>query len=143
MPLTRKKEHIKSEIRMIFEDVIKYQNVSNHPSHIQSSLDYIHTHCFDNNFTICKLRKKISGGKNNNLSSDFSYFIGEPPKSYLITIRIKTSKLLLVKKRFHNIPIYMLARELGFSGKGAFHHAFTEREGISPGKWRKIRIDRD
>lgn len=135
--MEEKKKRIRENIRYAFLHIPKARHNSNWPHHVKSTLDYIHTHCLDNNFTIYQLRRKIYGGESNNLSCDFSFFIGKSPKSYSLYIRIEISKLLLAENCFRDVPIYLIARELGFSGNGAFNHAFTESEGMSPGKWRR------
>lgn len=53
---------------------------------------------------------------------------------------MEAGKQLLIEKRFSDVRIHTIAKELGFSGTGNFHHAFRKREGVSPGKWRKQKL---
>lgn len=90
--------------------------------------------------TVDNLKSAVYAGNGNHFSSEFAYHTGKPPIEYINDLRVEAAKQILSEKRFSNVRINTIAREIGFSGKGNFHHAFRKREGISPGKWRKQRL---
>ena len=58
---------------------------------------------------------------------------GETPHRYLQRLRLDAAVILLADER-HSLAD--VAGEVGFSDQSAFTHAFTNRFGIAPGRWR-------
>lgn len=113
---------------------------SDWPHFVRDAVSYIHQNVYNNELKVARLREDIYGCNGNIFSTDFTYFVGAPPSVYINDLRIEAAKHVLADKRFSNTNILTIAKELGFSGKGNFHHAFRKREGVSPGTWRKRKL---
>lgn len=137
METKKKRKNIQELLAIVQLKKPNPEEYSEWPNDIKMAIDYIFKHCYDNKLTLGALRKEIYGGNGNDFSTEFAYYVGTSPKAYINDLRIEVSKSILSEKHYYSDPILMIARELGFSGKGAFSHAFRQREGTSPGKWRK------
>lgn len=62
--------------------------------------------------------------------------IGFTPIQYLTHVRIKHAKILLENS---NQTIDEIAESVGYKDLSVFYKAFTKKESLSPGKWRKTR----
>ena len=111
------------------------------PPELTAAIPYIHQHLLDNDLKVSKLKKVIYGCNGNDFSTNFSYYIGVPPSVYINDLRIEIAKGILSEKRFYSVNISTVAKILGFSGKGNFHHAFRKREGVSPDEWRERNVN--
>lgn len=69
----------------------------------------------------------------------FGQAYGETPYSYILRRRIETAKQLL---RNTSLPLSEIAERLSFSDLHHFTHTFKQREGVSPGAYRKMRTHR-
>ncbi|MGD9209668.1 MAG: AraC family transcriptional regulator, partial [Desulfobacteraceae bacterium] len=98
----------------------------NEPRAVNRIKDFINAH-FQQNVSIEDLMRitQLSRGY---LIRSFQRCIGIPPYAYLIQIRIKHAKKLLVKK----IPIAQVAYEMGFSDQSHLTRHFKSITGITP-----------
>lgn len=70
-------------------------------------------------------------------SKVFKGVTGSSPYSYLIDIRIKKAKKLLIQS---TLPISVIASETGFQSTENFIYCFKQRNGISPLKFRSLKF---
>lgn len=138
----RVKKDLRTFLNMVQQQLPVPEVDSEWPPEVRNTVPYIHQHIFKKELKVAKLREVVYGCNGNHFSTDFSYHLGTPPSVYINDLRIETAKRVLSEKRFSDISILMIAIELGFSGKGNFHHAFRERVGVTPGKWRKRELSK-
>ena len=67
----------------------------------------------------------------------FKLQLGFSPYDYVLTARLNKAKELLHKS---NKTVAEIAYETGFNSQANFVYSFTKNEGISPGRFRKIRF---
>jgi AraC-like DNA-binding protein len=56
------------------------------------------------------------------------------PQEYLMQVRMEKSRELLLKT---DVPIYMVAKEVGYADQLAFSRIFRKKHGLSPEQYRK------
>ena len=88
--------------------------------------EYINAH-FQYNVAIDDL-VRITQLSPSYLIRSFKHWVGIPPYTYLIQIRIKHAKKLLARK----IPVVQVAYEMGFSDQSHFTRHFKSITGITP-----------
>lgn len=142
------KEYDKPQAEMLRDFLKKTQQQlplpesdSEWPPGIKDAIPYIHQHIFHKELKVAKLREVLYGCNGNDFSTYFSYYIGTPPSVYINDLRIEAAKHVLSEKCFSDTNILTIAKVLGFSGKGNFFHAFRAREEISPGEFRKRKLN--
>lgn len=106
------------------------------PPEINSFLSHLNGNLYEKSVSIQEI-KNLYRFHNNNISTQFNYYIGMPPKKYVLKHRLIVAKKILDNEKLKNLRILSIAIELGFSGKGAFNHAFKKEYGISPNNWRR------
>lgn len=137
------KNNLRRFLKTIQQQLPMPEDDSKWPHNVQLSVWYIHEKLYHQNLNVGKLREVVYGGNGNDFSTEFVCYLGTSPKTYINDLRVEAGKKILTDKRFRKVQILIIATELGFSGKGAFSHAFRKREGISPGKWRKQKLNRN
>ena len=60
------------------------------------------------------------------------------PQEYLMHVRMDKSKELLIKT---DVPIYVVAKEVGYNDQLAFSKIFRKKYGLSPEQYRKKHRD--
>lgn len=88
------------------------------------------------NLTIKDLAKSVNMSSSH-FSRVFKQQTGFSPYDYILISRINRAKYLL---QTTNMTIASVAYEVGFNSESNFVYYFTENEGISPGKFRKLKF---
>lgn len=88
------------------------------------------------NLTIKDLAKSVNMSSSH-FSRVFKQQTGFSPYDYILISRINRAKYLL---QTTNMTIASVAYEVGFNSESNFIYYFTENEGISPGKFRKLKF---
>ena len=88
------------------------------------------------NLTIKELAKSVNMSSSH-FSRVFKQQTGFSPYDYILISRINRAKYLL---QTTNMTIASVAYEVGFNSESNFIYYFTENEGISPGKFRKLKF---
>jgi len=117
------------------------KDYSEAPSEINSILSHLIENLFEKGITIQEIKIR-NHSYNNNISTQFSHYIGHSPKKYIVKHRLIIAKRILTDYRLRNLSILSLAIELGFSGTGAFNHAFKKEYKIPPNYWRERNLTR-
>ena len=88
------------------------------------------------NLTIKDLAKSVNMSSSH-FSRVFKQQTGFSPYDYILISRLNRAKYLL---QTTNMTIASVAYEVGFNSESNFIYYFTENEGISPGKFRKLKF---
>lgn len=88
------------------------------------------------NITIKDLAKLVNMSSSH-FSRVFKQQTGFSPYDYILISRLNRAKYLL---QTTNMTIASVAYEVGFNSESNFIYFFTENEGISPGKFRKLKF---
>ena len=117
-------------IRSVFGETLDMRAVSSDYS-VARAQHYMEQHYMEN-ITVSKLASlgyvSLSG-----FNRRFKKETGITPIEYLIEIRIKHSKTMLIRK---NIPVTEIAMRCGFGSSAHFSDCFRTRTGISPSEYR-------
>ncbi|MDR8394658.1 AraC family transcriptional regulator [Aliifodinibius sp. S!AR15-10] len=105
------------------------------PDEVQRVIECIHEHLYRPNLKVCWLKEQcyING---THFTTLFKYYTGMGLKKYIQYHRLKVAKQVLSEDSLKDITILQVALALGYSGKGAFIHAFKKLQNDPPGKWR-------
>ena len=77
----------------------------------------------------------MAGLSKNYFISSFKKFMGEPPLSYLVKLRISYAKIML---EYGEESISEVARQCGFRRANTFSAIFKKETGVSPSEYRRI-----
>ena len=88
------------------------------------------------NLTVACLAEKVNMSISH-FSRVFSRQTGFSPYDYVLLSRLNRAKYLLQET---DMTIAAVAYEVGFNSESNFIYFFTENEGISPGKFRKLKF---
>ncbi|MGN1123952.1 MAG: helix-turn-helix domain-containing protein, partial [Eubacterium sp.] len=88
------------------------------------------------NLTVDKLAKIINMSSSH-FSRVFKRQTGFSPYDYVLISRLNRAKYLL---QVTDMTVASIAYETGFNSESNFIYFFTENEGISPGKFRKLKF---
>lgn len=77
---------------------------------------------------------RVAGQSRTLFAERFRERMGEPPMRYLARWRLEKARNLLAR---HGLPVAEAARRVGYVSESAFHRAFRERFGVSPGLLRR------
>ncbi len=105
------------------------------PDRIWLLLAHILTHLFDPNLNVNTL-KLACGVQTRAVLVQFHTALGESPRTYIESRRMETARVLLVTSR---LPVWKIAKLLGFSTMKTFRRAFHRRQGESPRTYRSRR----
>ncbi|CAN5762464.1 hypothetical protein BH23THE1_BH23THE1_14660 [soil metagenome] len=117
------------------------KSYSEAPPEINSLLSHLNDNLYEKNVSIQEIKNR-NHSYNNNISTQFSHHVGLSPKQYILKHRLLVAKQILVDEKLKNLRIVSIAIEIGFSGKGAFNHAFKKAFGITPNYWRMKKTKR-
>ncbi len=104
-----------------------------HKNNISSVKEYIAEH-LNEKITVESLAK-ISNMSTTHFSRVFKQQTGFSPYDYVLMMRLNKAKELLLKTE---MSVAEIAYETGFNSEANFVYCFTNNEGISPGKFRKL-----
>lgn len=128
------------DIYKIFIELLNPQSVNNkgessYEDRIQSVKEYISENLNDN-ITVAKLAD-IVNMSSSHFSRVFKQQTGFSPYDYILISRLNRAKYLL---QVTDMTVASIAYEIGFNSESNFIYFFTENEGISPGKFRKLKF---
>jgi AraC-like DNA-binding protein len=103
------------------------------PAAVRLVLRYVHTHLFEENLTVHRVRTACSIA-DHNISIRFCYHVGLGIKGYILQHRIAVAKRLL---HYDELKIIRIALETGFSSHSAFSKTFMRHVGESPHAFRR------
>lgn len=105
----------------------------------EESVNLVKNYIADNlneNLTVSKLAQKVSMSSSH-FSRIFKQQTGFSPYDYILISRLNRAKYLL---QVTDMTVSSIAYEIGFNSESNFIYFFTENEGISPGKFRKLKF---
>lgn len=128
------------DIYKIFIELLNPQRTqskgeSSYEDSIQSAKGYIADH-LNESITVDSLAE-ITNMSSSHFSRIFKQQTGFSPYSYILTSRLNRAKYLL---QVTDMTVASIAYETGFNSESNFIYFFTENEGISPGKFRKLKF---
>ena len=113
----------------------KSKGKSNYEDSIQTVKEYIAEN-LNENLTVGALAK-IVNMSSSHFSRVFKQQTGFSPCDYILISRLNRAKYLL---QVTDMTVSSIAYEIGFNSESNFIYFFTENEGISPGKFRKLKF---
>ncbi|MGN0447673.1 MAG: AraC family transcriptional regulator [Acutalibacteraceae bacterium] len=113
----------------------KAKGESSYEESIQDVKKYISDN-LNENLTVSKLAKKVSMSSSH-FSRIFKQQTGFSPYDYVLLSRLNRAKYLLLET---DMSIAAIAYDIGFNSESNFIYFFSENEGISPGKFRKLKF---
>ena len=128
------------DIYKIFTELLNPQSTkskgeSNYEDSIQTVKEYIAEN-LNENLTVGALAE-IVNMSSSHFSRVFKQQTGFSPYDYILISRLNRAKYLL---QVTDMPVSAIAYEIGFNSESNFIYFFTENEGISPGKFRKLKF---
>lgn len=108
---------------------------SQHENNISCVKEYIAEH-LNEKITVDSLAK-ICNMSPTHFSRVFRLQTGFSPYDYVLTSRLNKAKEYLMKT---DMSVTQIAYETGFNSEANFIYCFTNNEGISPGKFRKLKF---
>lgn len=114
---------------------IKCKGESNYEDNIQEIKSYISEN-LNESITVQKLADKAHMSTSH-FSRVFKQQTGFSPYDYVLITRLNKAKYFLQKTE---MTVAAIAYETGFNSESNFICFFTENEGISPGKFRKLKF---
>ena len=128
------------DIYKIFTELLNPQSTkskgeSNYEDSIQTVKEYIAEN-LNENLTVGALAE-IVNMSSSHFSRVFKQQTGFSPYDYILISRLNRAKYLL---QVTDMTVSAIAYEIGFNCESNFIYFFTENEGISPGKFRKLKF---
>lgn len=128
------------DIYKIFTELLNPQSIKgkgekSYDDNIQIVKDYIAEN-LNENFTVGKLAE-IVNMSSSHFSRVFKQQTGFSPYDYVLLSRLNRAKYLLLET---DMSIASIAYDIGFNSESNFIYFFSENEGISPGKFRKLKF---
>ena len=128
------------DIYKIFTELLNPQSTkskgkSNYEDSIQTVKEYI-TENLNENLKVGALAE-IVNMSSSHFSRVFKQQTGFSPYDYILISRLNRAKYLL---QVTDMTVSSIAYEIGFNSESNFIYFFTENEGISPGKFRKLKF---
>lgn len=128
------------DIYKIFTELLNPQSTkskgeSNYEDSIQTVKEYIAEN-LNENLTVGALAE-IVNMSSSHFSRIFKRQTGFSPYDYILISRLNRAKYLL---QVTDMTVSAIAYEIGFNSESNFIYFFTENEGISPGKFRKLKF---
>ncbi|MGN0545713.1 MAG: AraC family transcriptional regulator [Acutalibacteraceae bacterium] len=113
----------------------KAKGESSYEESIQDVKKYISEN-LNENLTVSKLAEKVNMSLSH-FSRVFKQQTGFSPYDYVLLSRLNRAKYLLQET---DMTIASIAYDIGFNSESNFIYFFSENEGISPGKFRKLKF---
>ena len=128
------------DIYKIFTELLNPQSTkskgkSNYEDSIQTVKEYIAEN-LNENLTVGALAE-IVNMSSSHFSRVFKQQTGFSPYDYILISRLNRAKYLL---QVTDMTVSSISYEIGFNSESNFIYFFTENEGISPGKFRKLKF---
>lgn len=128
------------DIYKIFTELLnplsaKSKGENSYEDSIQSVKEYIAEN-LNENLTVSRLAE-IVNMSSSHFSRVFKQQTGFSPYDYILISRLNRAKYLL---QVTDMTVSSIAYEIGFNSESNFIYFFTENEGISPGKFRRLKF---
>lgn len=128
------------DIYKIFTELLNPQSAkskgeNSYEDSIQSVKEYIAEN-LNENLTVSRLAE-IVNMSSSHFSRVFKQQTGFSPYDYILISRLNRAKYLL---QVTDMTVSSIAYEIGFNSESNFIYFFTENEGISPGKFRRLKF---
>lgn len=128
------------DIYKIFTELLNPQSIRNkgesdYEDSIQKVKEYIAEN-LNEKLTVSSLAKIINMSSSH-FSRVFKQQTGFSPYDYILISRLNRAKYLL---QVTNMTVAAVAYEIGFNSESNFIYFFSENEGVSPGKFRKLKF---
>lgn len=132
--------NVSLDIYKIFTELLNPQSTksngeNSYEDSIQSVKEYIAEN-LNENLTVSRLAE-IVNMSSSHFSRIFKRQTGFSPYDYILISRLNRAKYLL---QVTDMTVASIAYETGFNSESNFIYFFTENEGISPGKFRKLKF---
>ncbi|MGN0573408.1 MAG: helix-turn-helix domain-containing protein [Acutalibacteraceae bacterium] len=128
------------DIYKLFAELLNPQSMkSKGESSYEDSINQIKEFIAENlneNLTVGQLAK-IANMSTSHFSRVFKQQTGFSPYDFILISRLNRAKYLL---QITDMTVASIAYEIGFNSESNFIYFFTENEGISPGKFRKLKF---
>ena len=128
------------DIYKIFTELMNPQSIKNKgESDYEDRINQVKEYIADNlneKMTVSKLAD-ITNMSASHFSRVFKQQTGFSPYDYILNSRLNRAKYLL---QVTDMTVASIAYEIGFNSESNFIFFFTENEGISPGKFRKLKF---
>lgn len=122
-------------LELLRPNLPKEKNENIHEENIQKVQDYITLH-LNEKITVERLAAEIHMSTTH-FSRVFKQQTGFSPYDYVLTARLNKAKEFLLKT---DLSVAEIAYEAGFNSEANFVYFFTGNEGMSPGKFRKLKF---
>ena len=109
------------------------------PADVRVFVDALHARLFDPDVRVCDVRAQ-NGLRDNNVSGRFRFYVGRPPRDYILHHRIELARRLLATT---GLPVGDVALGVGWGSPGAFSTTFKRHVGKTPSAYRKHVRDGD
>ncbi len=100
---------------------------------LRTVLGCIHEHVFDADLNVKTLKARCRI-RDNNVSSRFRYTLGIGIKEYIESLRMEAALMLL---RQEGLPVFHVAKAVGYDYEETFYRAFRRRFGCTPARQRR------
>lgn len=90
-------------------------------------------------FLDCLKRLQNVQREKDDIEKQFKRHMGMTMEEYINHHRIEASKRLLSKEQLKDVPIRVIASEIGYTNPSTFISLFTQKEGMPPDVWRESR----
>lgn len=132
--------NISLDIYKLFTELLNPQSIkskgeSDYEDNIQEIKNYIAEN-LNEKLTVQKLADKTHMSTSH-FSRVFKQQTGFSPYDYVLITRLNKAKYMLQKT---DMTVASIAYEIGFNSESNFIYFFTENEGISPGKFRRLKF---
>lgn len=127
-------EILRTHIQGLSADEVGWFAALNDPV-VGSGLRRLHANPFDN-WSIDRLARE-TGVSRTVLAERFKHFLNQPPMKYLAQWRLQ---LAAQKVKTNNVPLKVIADEVGYESEAAFSRAFKRLFGLAPADWRRLQI---
>ncbi|MGN0535140.1 MAG: AraC family transcriptional regulator [Eubacterium sp.] len=128
------------DIYKIFTELLNPQSAkSKGENSYEDSIQSVKEHIAENlneNLTVSRLAE-IVNMSSSHFSRVFKQQTGFSPYDYILISRLNRAKYLL---QVTDMTVSSIAYEIGFNSESNFIYFFTENEGISPGKFRRLKF---
>ncbi|WP_103665640.1 helix-turn-helix domain-containing protein [Gracilimonas amylolytica] len=108
------------------------------PNEIIRTVLFLNRNIFEITCSVKAMRESCNIPQNN-FSSRFKGYIGKVPSLYIVHHRIEAAKLILQKSDSLNVTIGDISWFVGYEKPASFTTIFTNREGLSPMAWKKLK----
>ena len=120
-------------IRMLELAYVKTTEVSRESDIVDRIIKYVNRY-YSQNITLCGICEDFFVSRSS-VSHIFNKKTGQSFREYLVSVRLNAAKSLLCHSR---LSITEIAFSVGFSDSNYFSNVFKAKEGITPGKYRKL-----